>query len=181
MTDIQNEENKKTIVSFVVGLLIGGLLVWAFSGSSTEAPTATNDNKTVQEVEVDTEENEETSTTETNNAPVATTPTLPVGDGSVTVSDQPASSRIALDSVTFPIAEGWIGVREWRNESLGAILGVVRFSEAQNIVPEVIQLQYSTRAGREYAVVFFTDDGDRVFNSATDVQVPNVYATFTAR
>ena len=41
MTDVK-QEGQKTIVSFIVGLLIGGLLVWAFSGPEVSAP---NDKK----------------------------------------------------------------------------------------------------------------------------------------
>ena len=34
----EKQEGQKTVVSFIVGLLIGGLLVWAFSGPSVDAP-----------------------------------------------------------------------------------------------------------------------------------------------
>ncbi len=181
MSDIQKEESQKTIVAFVVGLLIGGLLVWAFSGNQTEAPVEVS----LEEAEealtdsTTTEEEDESATpaTEAN----AATPSMEVGEGEVVLSNQPASSRITLDSVTFPIAEGWIGVRDFTNETLGPILGVVRFSQSQGLVPEVIQLQYPTRAGRDYAVVFFTEDGDRQFNLATDVQIDRIFATFTAQ
>jgi len=183
MTDVQKEEGQKTIVSFVVGLLIGGLLVWAFTGNQTEAPSETTNetgteeaanNEAADEVgeDADLVVNEDTTTN---------TPVMEVGDGEVIINDQPASSRIALESVTFPIAEGWIGVRDYSNETLGPILGVVRFSQAQGLVPETIILQYPTRAGRDYAVVFFTEDGDRQFNLATDVQIDRIFATFTAQ
>lgn len=182
MTDVQKEEGQKTIVSFVVGLLIGGLLVWAFSGNKTEAPVNTvgDDAEEVtldEEAEVTEAENGSEATDSANN----TTPAMEVGEGEVVVLDQPASARIALESVTFPIAEGWIGVRDFANETLGPILGVVRFSQEQGLVPETIILQYPTQAGREYAVVFFTEDGDRQFNLATDVQIDRVFATFTAQ
>ena len=35
-----DEEGTKTLVAFIVGLLIGGMLVWAFSGPSAEIDTA---------------------------------------------------------------------------------------------------------------------------------------------
>jgi len=60
------------------------------------------------------------------------------------------------------------------------LLGVARFSESQGLVPTAIVLQRSTIAGREYAVVLYTDNGDRQFNLASDVQVDAVFATFTA-
>jgi hypothetical protein len=183
MTDVQKEEGKKTIVSFVVGLLIGGVLVWAFTGGDrAEAPTV------VERPDTEAPANTETEDEDENNGEVLgaqTTPqapaTLPMGDGAVVVNDQSASSRIALESASFPISEGWIGVRDYANGNLGGILGVVRFSESQGLVPNTIILQRPTRAGQTYAVVIFTEDGDRQFNSATDVQLPTIFATFTAK
>ena len=40
MAEQLKEESQKTVVSFVVGLLIGGLLVWAFSGAPKNDPKA---------------------------------------------------------------------------------------------------------------------------------------------
>jgi len=181
MSDIQKEESQKTIVAFVVGLLIGGLLVWAFSGNQTQAPVEIPLEEVEENIdETGSAESEEEIAATAENAN-NTVPSMEVGEGEVVVSNQPASSRITLDSVTFPIAEGWIGVRDFTNETLGPILGVVRFSQSQGLVPEVIQLQYPTRAGRDYAVVFFTEDGDRQFNLATDVQIDRIFATFTAQ
>jgi hypothetical protein len=176
MTDIQKEESRKTIVAFVVGLLIGGLLVWAFSSNETAPADTKNDTVITESVPADTEalNDEDVPATTTNSS-------MTVGEGSVVVSNQPASSKISLESVVYPIAEGWIGVRDFNNDTLGPILGVVRFSEAQGLVPEFIQLQYPTRAGRTYAVVFFSEDGDREFNLATDRQIDKIFATFTAQ
>lgn len=185
MTDVQKEEGKKTIVSFVVGLLIGGVLVWAFTGSekadapSTQDRSDTEVSPSNEDAASAAENAEEVTEAETESAPV--TATLPMGDGAVTVEDQPASSRIAMTSASYPVSEGWIGVRDYSNENLGGILGVVRFSEAQGLVPSEIILQRPTRAGNTYAVVIFTENGDRIFNSATDVQLPTIFATFTAQ
>ena len=101
--------------------------------------------------------------------------TLPVGDGSVTVANQPAGSEITLSSVVYPISEGWIGVRDYQSGQLGSVLGVARFSESQGLVPNSIYLQRGTVAGREYAIVLYTDNGDRQFNLADDVQVDSVF------
>jgi hypothetical protein len=176
----EKQDGQKTLVAFVVGLLIGGMLVWAFSGPSADAPVK-------EVVEDDTEVVEETST-ETDPEPsaseetvVADTPILELGEGSVSVQDQEAGISISLEGATYPVSEGWIGVREYDNDNLGYILGVVRFSEAANLVPAEIILQRSTTAGRHYAVVIFTEDGDSVFNLATDVQIDQVFGTFTAK
>lgn len=178
----QKEESKKTIVSFVVGLLIGGLLVWSFGGDTTNAPT-TEDESTDTETVVETEEDEDSTADEADEEPTTTTPpvtTLPTGEGDVTIADRSAGSRLPLASATFPVSEGWVGVRDYTNGQLSGLLGVARFSEAQGLVPTEIILQRATQPGMDYAVVFYTEDGDRTFNLATDVQIEGVFATFTA-
>jgi hypothetical protein len=179
----QQQDGSKTLVSFVVGLLIGGMLVWAFSGPNDQ--TNYNDENNAEVAEM-TEEGEEMTNSEnsdtTSEEPVAEeVTTLPVGDGSVVVNDQPASAVVALDRATYPIEEGWIGVRDYNNGQLGFIKGVVRFSAAANRVPESITLQAPTQVGQQYAVVVFSDNGDSAFNPAGDVQIDQIFATFTAQ
>ncbi len=173
----QQQDGQKTIVAFVVGLLIGGMLVWAFSGSPSE--TKNEDEHTDEETSEiqNTEAETETVSAETETE----APKLSVGDGKIVVSDQPASAAIALTSATYPVSEGWVGVREFNNEQLGYILGVVRFSESQGLVPSEIVLQRSTTAGKQYAVVVYTENGDFDFNLANDVQIDTIYSTFTAQ
>ena len=182
MAEETQQEGQKTIVAFIVGLLIGGLLVWAFSGPSANAPVDETVDETTEETASEEETNGEVNETENESESevVEEAPTLEIGDGSVVVNDQPASNSIALESVTYPISEGWIGVREYNDGNLGFILGVVRFSESQGIVPSQITLQRSTTAGREYAVVIFTENGDPGFNLAEDVQIDAVFDTFMA-
>lgn len=181
----ETQDGQKTIVAFVVGLLIGGLLVWAFSGPTTNAPATTMDDTMESEsAETDNEEGEVTVTGSNTDEAVtetAPTPELQVGEGEVTVNDQAASASIALESATYPVSEGWIGVREYNNQQLGYILGVVRFSESQGIVPDAIALQRATSAGTQYAVVIFTEDGDFEFNLAGDVQIDTIFDTFVAQ
>jgi len=178
----QKEETQKTVVSFVVGLLIGGLLVWAFSGTESTAPTSFSDDKAeaTETTNVDSSANDPLATTEEE---VTVTPvaTLPIGDGSVDINSQTAGKEVTLVAATFPIKEGWVGVRDYDNGQLGGLLGVVRFSEEQDLVPTSIILQRATVTGKNYAIVFYTENGDREFSLATDVQVDKVFATFTAK
>ncbi len=188
MTDQnQNQEGQKTIVAFIVGLLIGGLIVWMFSGTESEAPvdveqdTATTTEE-VMDSEEDTEESNGDQANDSNGS--QTTPEQPVmetGEGEVSVANQPASTSVTLDSVTYPMSDGWIGVRDYSNDRLGALLGVVRFSESEGLVPENIILQRSTEPGREYAIVFYTASDDNTFNLANNTQLEGVFATFTAQ
>lgn len=176
----ETQDGQKTLVAFVVGLLIGGMLVWAFSGPSASAPDS----------EVQTEESEEINTSDNHSSDtnevevieeVEEVSALEVGDGKIVVADQDASNSISLESAIYPISEGWIGVREYDNEKLGFILGVVRFSESHGLVPSSIALQRSTIPGRDYAVVIFTEDGDYDFSLAGDVQIDTIFDTFTAK
>jgi hypothetical protein len=183
MAEEKQQDGQKTIVAFVVGLLIGGMLVWAFSGPSTEAPTMTDpSDEAAEETAADDESEAESDTaaeTDTPEAPTET-PALSVGDGDIVVNNQPAGTSIALERATYPVSEGWVGVREFNNEQLGFILGVVRFSESKGLVPQEIILQRPTTPGRNYAVVVFTEDGDFDFNLANDAQIDTIFDTFTA-
>lgn len=189
----EKQEGQKTIVSFIVGLLIGGLLVWAFSGPSAETPDTKVDSdkeQTEDKEENDSNEDESEEKVDGDSMSASVTksvttkkdePKLSVGDGKVVVSDQPASKAIKMESATYPVGEGWIGVREYDNGQLGYILGVVRFSEEQGLVPSDIILQRSTTAGKEYAVVVYEENGDRNFNLADDKQIDTIFATFKAK
>lgn len=176
MTDV-NQEGQKTVVSFIVGLLIGGLLVWAFSGPQAEAP---KENKADDQKEEVAEEKTTETETEAEVEEVAAAPELAVGEGKVTVAAHTAGVSVALASATYPVAEGWIGVRDYADGKLGNILGVSRFSQSQGLVPTEVVLQRPTVAGKEYAVVVFTENGDREFNLADDKQLDSVFTTFTA-
>ncbi len=197
MADEQQQEGQKTLVAFIVGLLIGGMLVWAFSGSPEEMPVAdgtqhaavgdATDMSDDDHADVDMGESDDSGAvlevvTKESNRPVeVAAPQLQVGEGKVVVKDQKAGLSVALDSATYPVSEGWIGVREYTNEQLGYILGVARFSEAQGLVPTEVTLLRETIPGKHYAIVIFTEDGDRSFSLANDVQIDTIFDTFTAK
>ena len=172
MADEQhNEDTQKTLVVFVVGLLIGGMLVWAFSGPSDKK-------EATKEMETEKTETVEATVDEKN---ADGTPKLSVGEGNIVVKDQAASKSIVMDTATYPVAEGWVGVREYTDDKLGYILGVNRFSESQGLIPENIELVVSTTPGKKYAIVVYKEDGDFDFNLAGDVQIDQIFSTFTAQ
>ncbi len=177
MTDVQKEENQKTVVSFIFGLLIGGLLVWAFVGGNVDDKKDHADEKDTTETATTSADTMDSSTSTPEEVTMAT---LPVGEGKVVVADKKAGREVKLGEVTYPIEEGWIGVREYNDGKLGYINGVIRFSKAGNMVPTTIPLVTPTVAGREYAVMMYTNGGDKSFNSASDKQIDTVFATFTA-
>lgn len=187
MAEEVKQDGQKTVVSFVVGLLIGGMLVWAFSGAPAQTPGLEDLEEGAEglfDSAGDALEAGVGEVTESVEEVVETVdaPTLTVGDGKVVVNDQPASNVIALAEATYPVSEGWIGVRDLNADgSLSYILGVVRFSESQGLIPENIILQRATTPGVEYAVVVFAEDGDFEFDPRFDTQIDQVYATFTAQ
>lgn len=178
----EKQDGQKTLVAFVVGLLIGGMLVWAFSGPSTQAPVEDIDNgNEVVDIDDESEDRDSDSEKDSDTDTKTPAPELQVGEGEIVVPDQAASASIELESATYPVSEGWIGVRQFNNDQLGYILGVVRFSESQGLIPSEITLQRSTTPGDRYAVVIFTEDGDFKFNLAGDVQIDTIFDTFTAK
>lgn len=103
-------------------------------------------------------------------------------DGSLIVVDYKATSKegsiVSLaDSAWEEQYERQIGVLFQQS----MILGVARFSAEQGLNPTSIPLLTPTVAGREYAIVFYSESGDRKFNLAEDVQLAGEFATFTAK
>lgn len=175
---VQKEETQKTIVSFVFGLLIGGLLVWAFMGGDNDKKAAVT--PTPKDTVTATTTNTESMDEEDGEAEVEAAATLPQGTGALKLPNQKAGMSVPLAGATYPVKEGWVGVRDYSDGRMGPILGVVRFSDAQGLIPSNIILQRPTIAGKEYAVIFFTEDGDRKFNSAADTMVQTDLSTFKA-
>lgn len=174
MSEKEVQESQKTVVAFVAGLLVGGLLVWVFATDTVKVDAPSNDAEEVEEVSQTPVASEEDEVAEV-------VPQLPVGEGQVAVSDQPAGSMVKIDSATFPTEEGWIGVRSYQNETIGSILGAIAYSKSAGRVPTQIPLLAPTTAGREYAIVFFSQDSNRAFNPGGDVQLETPLTTFTAQ
>lgn len=182
--EFMTEANKKTVISFVAGLLIGGLLVFIFS-------TPDSDKKAMESTSMaDTEEvaNSGSADMDNNQEEVTSTPQSVVNlevssidEGSITVEDQTSGNSVALGSVVYPTNQGWIGVRDYENRQMTGLLGVARWSKEEGLSPVVVPLMRSTEAGKTYAVVFFNENGDKEFNLATDAQISGTMTTFVAK
>lgn len=191
MSEQEKQEGQKTVVAFIAGLLIGGLLVWVFStGENTEMPETEVSDEAAETTETDASDttSSETRTIErTETTPETPVATLPTGDGSITVADQEAGSVIAIASAEFPTTDGWVAVRDYEGDMIGGILGAARYSESQGLVPTEIELLRGTEAGKSYAVVFFTEDGATnvdgklYFDPAGDQQIEGIMTTFSAK
>ncbi len=178
MSEQEKQDNQKTIVAFAAGLLVGGLLVWVFGGApKTDKPS---DKKVEDAKSAEIKTTEEATLSEAEKSAEAK-PAMQVGEGKIELDAVAAGKTVALKSAVFPTDEGWVGVRTLTDGQVGPILGVARFSKEQGLIPSVIELLSATVAGREYAVVFFGEDGDRKFSAAKDAQKEGVVASFKAK
>lgn len=185
MSEAEKKESQKTVVAFISGLLIGGLLVWVFSSTPDQAPSPVEeDTDAGVSVEVnndDSDDEEETSTeSETTPAPRDNTPVVE-GEGSISVSNQPAGRTVAIEALELPTANGWVVVRDYQNGVAGSILGAARFSSSEGLMPTSVELLRGTTAGASYQVVFFTNEGGKGFSPAEDTLIEGIEDTFTAQ
>ena len=175
----KREDSQKTLVAFVVGLLIGGMLVWAFTGPDKDD----NDKMMGDDDKEMASSTDDIDDEDKNDAMMddKKMEKLSVGEGDIQIEDQKAGKSIEMKSAEYPVKEGWIGVRQYDNDKLGKVLGVNRFSESQGLVPENIELVTSTTPGHKYAIVIYQEDGDFDFDFAKDKQLETVYDTFEAK
>lgn len=178
MQEAEKQEGQKTVVAFIAGLLIGGLLVWVFSASPEK-------NEEVLNVENDDVAGTfEEGTPNIPDAPNMTKPadtvTEAVGSGTLEVSAQPAGLVVVLTKVAYPTKNGWIVVRDYENNATGKILGASRYSQDTNLMPQSVNLLRATESGKTYQVTFFSENGDKVFDLDDDKPIEGFAATFTA-
>ncbi len=184
MSETEKQEGQKTVVAFIAGLLIGGLLVWVFSSApEKEVVDTLKDNDT----EATSTDDRTPVTTKTTADKVVATPgatpnasTATAGDARLTVVNQKAGTSVALGNTTYPSNAGWIVVRDYVNGVAGKVLGAARFNTADGLTPTSVPLLRSTVAGSTYQVVYFSDNGDKKFLTATDKVVEGVSASFKA-
>jgi hypothetical protein len=167
MADVETQDSQKTLVAFVVGLLIGGMLVWAFSGPSDNAK---KDDKKMDEVTAST-----TTETTDSSAPAA----IEVGDANIKVADQAAGNTVKIDAATYPVEEGWIAIRDYQDDKEGMVLGAMRFSKRDGLNPMDIELTRPTVAGQKYAISLYEETGDNDWGD--DIKLDGVFGTFMAK
>ncbi len=169
MTDVETQASQRTVIAFISGLLIGGLLVWMFSGNP-------EDTKKVDEAgSTDSEQVEGDSTqTETEES----SPAAAVGD--LEVPNQDAGMSVALNGTSYSEGKGWVVIRDHRDGMSGGILGAARYDTALNLKPTAVPLLRATVAGGTYEAVFYTDAGGVTFDLSEDMPVAGSNVTFTA-
>ncbi len=177
MSEVEKQESQKTVVAFITGLLIGGLLVWVFSSTpegSKDVELTTDDAKTTETTKTTTETNTTTPTTETPATKTA------VGEGKIAVTDQKSGMKVALGDVTLPAKSGWVVVRDYLDGVPGNILGAARYSVDEGLMPKSVDLMRATTVGSSYQVVFFTNEGGIEFRLGEDKLVDGIATTFKA-
>ena len=150
------EENKKTIIAFIAGLLVGGLLVFIFANPSESTVETDEQDDTTEENVVETTEDEAEDATveEEDEGTTPATPEMDEEDSGVSVDNQDAGSTVTLRSVSFPTNEGWVAIRDYENGQLGGILGAARWNKLTALLPSSVKLLRPTVSGNTYAVVF---------------------------
>lgn len=171
------EKNQKTVVAFIAGLLIGGLLVWVFSiapkDEKQELKTNDGGEKTVEQTNSSIETVGDASASPTTTMPpVAGKRAATVvadGDASVAVADQAAGVRVALEALVMPVDNGWVVIHEVNADgSIGNALGASRYSKSEGLTPKSVELLRAMSAGMSYQAVLYSDNGDKIFNLAED-------------
>lgn len=177
MSEVEKQESHKTVVAFITGLLIGGLLVWVFSSPTTQEK---NDSMKTDEQKSEMSEKKDEKKEEMKADKKEGEMKAVMGSGKIEVSDQKAGSKITLGALEFPAQTGWVAVRDFQGDTLGNVFGASFYNTDMNVVPTEIEAVRNTIAGQKYAVVFFSNEGDAAFSSTQDKMVEGVMATFTA-
>jgi hypothetical protein len=175
MSEAEKQESQKTVVAFITGLLIGGLLVWVFSATpegKKEAVTESTDKEQVEKT--NTEKTAEVAEVKAEKTAEVT------GKGSLTVRDQKAGDVVAVEKAEFPTKSGWVVVRDYMDGAPGNVLGAARYSADEGLVPTAVELIRVTTAGSSYLVMFYTNEGQAGFSSAEDKPIEGASATFKA-
>jgi hypothetical protein len=166
----QQQNNQKTIVAFIAGLVIGALLMWVFGAQPKKDANSDMAQDDTQEQTSDTSTAESSSNTggEGSAAVSVAKPTVTAGAGSVAVANQKAGAKVALGDIKYPSEAGWLAVHAVEGGAMGGVLGASRYNTMDGLAPTSIDLLAPTVAGAEYWVVFHEDNKDGKYTSAGD-------------
>lgn len=181
MSEVEVQESQKTIVAFITGLLIGGLLVWVFSSTPESKKDEMTKDDTKTEVTVPPNENSEVSSgIDAETESESTSKNEITGTGSITVLDQSAGDSVAISNLSFPQTSGWVVVRDYMDGNPGNVLGAARYDAELGLVPTTVSLMRSTIADNHYEVIFYSNEGDQGFSLKEDTLVEGTGKTFKA-
>lgn len=185
MSEAEKQEGQKTVVAFIAGLLIGGLLVWVFSASPETKSVPNEEKADTEEVRKDEAEKggavAEVKKEETAEKTTPKVSDVKPGDAKLAVKDQPAGLVVVLEESKYPAMAGWVVVRDYVGGVSGNILGAARFNTDEGLTPASVNLLRATTAGNNYQVVYYSSNGDKVFDLNDDLLIEGVSANFKAQ
>ena len=153
--------NQKMLVSFVLGLVIGGGGAWLWlerdlDGALTADPEQSTTTASGTEIAL------------SNTGVGMVIDSMPAsGPANITADDQPAGILVTVKSFTLPEV-GWVVIHEERNGVLSNFIpGARRFDAGAG--SGVVELVRGTVAGESYYAVLHGDDGDRQFDYQKDL------------
>jgi hypothetical protein len=172
---------KKTI-TFIGGLIVGIIIMFSWSKAFPQAQdqdmdSTINDATTTEAVsteqgDVPTLNDEEDDTIINSAVTASNTNTIQVGA-------QQAGTPVRIASVQLDAGEagGWVVVHEVQDGVIGNALGAIRKDSGLH-TDVVVQLLRETVSGGTYAVVLYTDNGDRQFSLTSDTPLTDAEGTF---
>ncbi len=180
MSEAEKQEGQKTVVAFITGLLIGGLLVWVFSSSPEDIPTDNDNTVQVEEENRNNDTDNVDTNTNADDEEDISKPVVTAGDGEINVADQKAGNTVILGDVEFPTNSGWVVVRDYIGGVGGNALGASRYNLDEGLIPTSVELLRNTSVGSTYQVVFFEEKTNTSFSMKDDVLIDGLSETFKA-
>jgi heme-binding NEAT domain protein len=176
--EAEQQQGQKTVVAFISGLLIGGLLMWVFSAEPKKDMNKDIKKDDAKEVATGEQPTEAAPTTEAPTEVIAPAAEVTLGAGSIALGAIKAGTKVALGDMKFPAEGGWVAVHQMEGENLSTVLGASRFDTKTGLIPKEVELLASMKQGDTYAVVFHGTDGNRAYSSKTDLVLKNAEGKF---
>lgn len=165
-----NKVQSSVIIVGIVGLVLGFFLGWLIGkGNTVPKQVVVNTAKQVDETEDASSTKDIRNSLQENEVVAESSLKVNTNDAAFKAEDQTAGASVKVSGVSATKVT-WVAVRENNAGKLGNILGARRI-EAGNDQNVDVMLLRPTVKGQEYFVVLFEDDGDKIFNHKTDMQV----------
>ena len=164
--------NRKLWLTFVIGLILGVIVAWAFIGTKegSEEPTAKDEEGAEESAGLaggNTKGAVEDPAMAQENRREAI---VIAGSNEISVQNQAAGMVVEVELARFSIP-GWVAVHEDRAGELGNILGARRLDPGIHLTE--VELLRPTVSGGTYHAVMYLDNGDRQFDSSEDAPIKN--------
>jgi hypothetical protein len=151
---------------FISGVIVGLIVGWG--GTSTALHRGAPEDKMADKA-ADGVSKEDATAAVTDASGVssdtAATGVMASGENSVSVKDQAAGSKVAVENATLS-QMSWVVVHEQTSGMPGKILGAHRYDKGMYLAE--VELLRPTVQGQTYYVMLHADDGDKEFDPTKD-------------